>query len=83
MPWPLCFGRDDDRPVIARIVGEPVSDDEFVPSLAAQVSLIVAMRLHAVIFSLQAGTPVVPIANSKKLEWFLQQVELEHLSVPV
>ena len=83
IPWPLCFGKDDDRPVIAQVVGEPVSDDEFVPSLPAQVSLVVAMRFHAVIFSLQTGTPVVPIANSKKLQWLLGQLELGHLSVPV
>ncbi|MCA8987245.1 MAG: polysaccharide pyruvyl transferase family protein [Planctomycetaceae bacterium] len=78
--WPLCFGKEDDRDVIHHIATcDGIS--EFDPTGASRAELVIAMRFHAVIFAIQAGTPVVPIVHTKKTQFLLEQAGLTDLMV--
>ena len=56
---------------------------EFDPTLPSRSQLIIAMRYHAIIFAIQAGTPFIAVDNSRKVRDLLEQVELSQMSVPL
>lgn len=82
-PWPLCFGKDPDLDVLRTIVKSDRYPTEFDPTLPSRSQLIVAMRYHAIIFSIQAGTPFIAVNNTRKVKDLLQQVNLEEMSLPL
>ncbi|HEX9998180.1 MAG TPA: polysaccharide pyruvyl transferase family protein [Abditibacterium sp.] len=90
VPYPLCFGRDDDRPVLREVFGarapefRSLQDDaEFDPTRAARAELVVAMRFHAILFAIQSGTPFLALGNSRKLQWMLDGLDLGEYVVPI
>lgn len=83
-PWSLCFGKDDDLSVLQQIMS--IKEDypsEFDPTVPSRSQLIMAMRYHAIIFSIQAGTPFIAIENTRKVQYLLDQVGLSHAAVPL
>ncbi len=80
-PWPLCFGRDDDRIPLAEISSLPPSPEEFDPTGASRAELLVAMRFHALIFAIQSGTPFVAIWHTRKVQYLLEQTGLKSCEV--
>lgn len=82
-PWPLCFGKDPDMSVLQDIVDTDNAPTEFNPTVPSRSQLIVAMRYHAIIFAIQAGTPFVAVDNTRKVRDLLEQVELPQLAVPL
>lgn len=83
VPWPLCFGKDADLSVLREIVDPNSSPTEFDPTLPGRSQLIVAMRYHAIIFAIQAGTPFIAVDNTRKVRDLLEQVKLQNVSVPL
>lgn len=83
VPWPLCFGRDDDRVTLGQVLGAAVANDEFDPTTPAKAELVVAMRFHALIFAIQTGTPVVAVGNSVKVSYLLDQLGMSECTVPI
>lgn len=81
VPWPLCFGRDHDGDMLREILPEQPSAAEFDPTIAHRAELIVAMRFHAIIFAIQAGTPFVAIGNTRKMTYLLEQLGLQKACV--
>ena len=75
-PWPLCFGRDDDRPVLNDVLGCKCVAHDFDPTVPSRSHLVVAMRYHAAAFAIQAGTPVVVVDNAAKVRELFRQSEL-------
>lgn len=57
--------------------------DEFDPTVPSRSQLIIAMRYHAIIFAIQAGTPFIAIENTRKVQYLLDQVGLSHAAVPL
>lgn len=89
-PYPLCFGRDDDRATLREVWGENAlehhalrPDAEFDPTLAARSELVIAMRFHAILFAIQSQTPFVALGNSRKLQWMLDGLGLSDCVVPI
>ena len=80
--WPLCFGKDDDRPMLQSLYGDCDLMEEFDPTVPSQVSCVVAMRFHAIIFAIQTGTPFVAITHTRKLEYLLEDLGLSFAAVP-
>lgn len=83
VPWPLCFGRDDDRVTLGQVTGSEVSTEEFDLGTIAQAELVVAMRFHALIFAIQAGVPVVAVGNTVKVSNLLDQLGMAECAVPI
>jgi len=82
-PWPLCFGKDSDSEVLRQIVDCTDYPTEFDPTFPSRSQLILAMRYHAIIFAIQAGTPFVAIDNSRKVRDLLEQIGLGKMSIPL
>lgn len=82
-PWPLCFGKDPDLSVLQDIVDIDNAPTEFDPTVPSRSQLIVAMRYHAIIFAIQAGTPFIAVDNTRKVRDLLEQVGLPQLAVPL
>lgn len=82
-PWPLCYGKDPDLSVLQDIVNVSSAPTEFDPTIPSRSQLIVAMRYHAIIFAIQAGTPFVAVDNTRKVRDLLEQVGLPQLAVPL
>lgn len=80
-PWPLCFGRDDDRALLSKVLLSPVTVPEFDPTGASRADIVVAMRFHALIFAIQTGTPFVAISHTKKVRYLLQETGLQDAEV--
>lgn len=79
VPWPLCFSHDSDMLPLAKAFPHHIStrpDKEFNPSIPYQVECIAAMRYHALVFSIQACTPVIQIINTKKTDRLMSQIGL-------
>lgn len=81
-PWPLCFGKDDDRPVLSAMLDVDITDQEFDFTAPSRAEMVIAMRFHAIIFAIQTGTPFVAITHTKKLEYLLQDLDLSYATVP-
>ncbi len=81
--WPLCFGKERDENVLREVLPGQSETFEFDPTLPHRAELIVAMRFHAIIFSIQARTPFVALGNTHKLGCLLGQVGLEQACVQV
>lgn len=82
-PWTLCFGKDADLNVLREVVDVSSCPTEFDPTLPSRSQLIIAMRYHAIIFAIQAGTPFIAVDNTRKVRDLLEQVKLQHISVPL
>lgn len=82
-PWPLSFGRDDDRSVLKEVMPAHPNPAEFDSNVPAQCKLVIAMRYHAVLFAIQAGTPVLAVDNSIKVRRFLDEVGFSQCTVPM
>ena len=80
-PWSLCFGKDADGPELIRVTGLEDPMSFFDPTVAARSRAVVAMRFHAVLFAIQSGTPVVPIANARKLDEFCEPLGIPQMPV--
>ncbi|MBE9179512.1 polysaccharide pyruvyl transferase family protein [Oculatella sp. LEGE 06141] len=81
--WPLCFGKDADSSILKEILKVNPCSAEFDPTVPSRSKLVVAMRYHAIIFAIQAGTPFIAIDNTRKVRDLLEQVNLQHISVPL
>lgn len=82
-PWPLCFGKDDDLSILDQVMTIQNCSGEFDPTVPSRSQLIMAMRYHAIIFAIQAGTPFIAIENTRKVQYLLEQVGLSHAAVPL
>lgn len=81
VPWPLCFGQDSDEKTLREILPQQACPAEYDATMPQRAELIVAMRFHAIIFAIQAGTPFVAIGNTRKVTYLLEQLGLEKACV--
>jgi polysaccharide pyruvyl transferase WcaK-like protein len=82
-PWPLCFGKDDDLSILRQVMTIKDYPNEFDPTVPSRSQLIIAMRYHAIVFAIQAGTPFIAIKNTRKLQYLLEQIGLSYAAVPL
>lgn len=83
LPWPLCFGKDDDRSTLQMLLPNKSVPDEFDVSIISRASAALLMRFHAVIFAVQTGTPFLHIQNAQKVRLLLKSIGLEKYQTPV
>lgn len=80
-PWPLCFGPDDDRSFLTKMLGKAVDIDYFDPTLPRRSRCVIAMRFHAILFAIQSGTPFIAIDHATKVRRFLDDNGLNDYSL--
>lgn len=82
--WPLrVIHAGGDQSTINTALGATHKVEQFDPTVPSRVGLVAAMRYHAVVFALQACTPVVPIINTPKVQSLLDDLGLTDYGCPV
>jgi polysaccharide pyruvyl transferase WcaK-like protein len=74
--WPLYFENGGDAEALRRVLSNDVVPDEFSVEPLNHATAIVSMRYHGAIFGLQAGRPVVAVADQPKLTRFMDEAGL-------
>ena len=72
-PWPLHYGFNEDYDFTKKLNLFDSIPEEFSYHSLLKSDLLIGMRYHAILFSIQLGKPFVPVYNTKKLDLFLQQ----------
>lgn len=62
----------------ARIINEDLEPEEWL-SIISQLSLVIGMRLHSVIFSCQVSTPFIALNYDPKIRYFVESLSLPEL----
>jgi hypothetical protein len=65
-PWPLCFGKNDDR-VPLGLTDSGLGPDEFDVGVLQRCEYVVAARYHALVFALQNAIPCIGISYDHKI----------------
>ncbi len=73
---------DRTRAAVNGVLHVPHQPDQIV-RFYGQFRLVIATRLHAMILSMAAGTPVVPIAYTSKNWAFVQHTDLEPITLDI
>ncbi|MFH1498361.1 MAG: polysaccharide pyruvyl transferase family protein [Verrucomicrobiota bacterium] len=81
-PWPLCFGKNDDRLPLGLAEGT-LRPAEFDTTPLQRCEFVVAARYHALVFALQNAVPCIGIAYDHKVARLMKSFGLDAHLLPL